>query len=319
MTRTHSLIIGFTCAVLALTGSTRAQSKASLSKAKELYASANYDEALSMLNELGTTVIAQGGGVVGAPSEEAASVALYRVLCLVAVGRSAEVDLAIERLVSQHPLFRPPSEELSPRIRTAVSSARLRMLPTMVQRRYEESRSHYDRGEFAAASAGFKWVLTALADPDMANLAGQAPLSDIRTLAGSFAGLAEKAMMPPPPPPVVAAAPAAPPAARTTPARDLTRVFTLDDADVTAPVIVRQNMPRFPGGLREPASGVLEIVVDVTGNVESVRMIDPVHIQYDGLLINAAKKWQYQPAMIDGTPVRYNRRIQVNLDPNVGR
>jgi hypothetical protein len=321
VTRTHALIIGFTCAVLALTESPRAQSQASLSKAKELYASANYDEALSMLNELGTTVVAQGGSVVGAPSEEAASVALYRVLCLVAVGRSAEVDLAIERLVSQHPLFRPPSEELSPRIRTAVSSARLRMLPTLVQRRYEESRSHYDRGEYAAASAGFKWVLTALADPDMANLAGQAPLADIKTLAGGFAGLAEKAMMPPPPPPpVVAAAPAAPPAAaRATPARDLTRVFTIDDADVTAPVIVRQNMPRFPGGLREPASGVLEIVVDTTGNVESARMIDPVHIQYDGLLINAAKKWQYQPATIDGTPVRYNRRIQVNLDPSVGR
>lgn len=321
MTRTHSLIIGFTCAVLALTASTRAQSQASLSKAKELYASANYDEALSMLNELGTTMVAQGGGIVGASSEEAASVALYRVLCLVAVGRSAEVNLAIERLVSQHPLFRPPSEELSPRIRTAVSAARLRILPTLVQKRYEESRSHYDRGEFAAASAGFKWVLTALADPDMANLAGQAPLADIKTLAGGFAGLAEKAMMPPPPPPpVVAAAPAAAPAAaRATPARDLTRVFTLDDADVTAPVIVRQNMPRFPGSLREPASGVLEIVVDSSGNVESARLLDPVHIQYDGLLINAAKKWQYQPATIDGIPVRYNRRIQVNLDPNVGR
>lgn len=319
MTRTHALIIGFACAVLVLTGSTRAQSQASLSKAKELYASANYDEALSMLNELGTTMVAQGGGVVGAPSEEAASVALYRVLCLVAVGRSAEVDLAIERLVSQHPLFRPPSEELSPRIRTAVSSVRLRMLPALVQKRYEESRSHYDRGEFAAASAGFKWVLTALADPDMANLAAQAPLADIKTLAGGFAGLAEKAMMPPPPPPVVVAAPPAPPAARATPARDLMRVFTLDDADVIAPVIVRQNMPRFPGGLREPASGVLEIVVDATDNVESARMIDPVHIQYDGLLINAAKKWQYQPATLDGTPVRYNRRIQVNLDPTVGR
>ena len=320
MTRTHTFIIGFTCAVLALTVSTRAQSQATLSKAKELYASANYDEALSMLNELGTTVIAEGGGVVGAPSEEAASVALYRVLCLVAVGRSAEVDLAIERLVSQYPLYRPPSEELSPRIRTAVSSARLRALPALVQKRYEESRSHYDRGEFAAASAGFKWVLTALADPDMANLAGQAPLADIKTLAGGFAGLAEKAMVPPPPPPAVAAAPAAAPATtRVAPARDLTRVFTLDDADVTAPVIIRQNMPRFPGGLREPVSGVLEVVIDAAGDVESARMIDPVHIQYDGLVINAAKKWQYQPATVDGIPVRYNRRIQINLDPSVGR
>lgn len=317
MTRTQTLVIAFTVALALTPVQALAQAQASLSKAKELYTSANYDEALSMLNELGTTVIAEGGAVVGMPSEEAASVALYRVLCLVAVGRSAEVDLAIERLVSQHPLYRPPSDELSPRIRTAVSTARLRLLPTMVQKRYEESRSQYDRGEFVAASAGFKWVLTALADPDMANLAGQAPLADIRTLAGGFAGLAEKALLPPPPPVVVAAPPApGPPAA---PARDLTRVFTLGDADVTAPVTIRQNMPRFPGGLREVVSGVIELVIDAAGTVESARLIDPVHVQYDSLLLNAAKRWQYQPAMVDGTAVRFNKRIQVSLNPTVGR
>jgi TonB family protein len=324
VTRTHAFIIGFTVAVLGWTASsTHAQSKASLSRAKELYASANYDEALSMLNELGTIVIPEGGAVVGTPSEEAASVALYRVLCLVAVGRSAEVDLAIDRLVTQHPLYRPPSDELSPRVRTAVHSARLRVLPTLVQKRYEESRSHYDRGEFAAASAGFKWVLTALADPDLAYLAGQAPLADIKTLAGGFAGLAEKALAPPPPPPApVVAAPAvmaAAPAPPAKPARDLTRVFTADDADVTAPVKIQQNMPRFPSALREPVSGVIDVVIDPTGKVESARIVDPVHLYYDGLLVTAAKRWQYQPATLDGIPVRFSKRIQVSLNPNVER
>ena len=324
MTRTSTLIIGFACAVLGLTAvSTRAQSQPSLSKAKELYAAANYDEALSMLNELGTIIIAEGGAVVGSPSEEAASVALYRVLCLVAVGRSAEVDLAIDRLVSQHPLYRPPSDELSPRVRTAVNSARLRVLPTLVQKRYDESRSHYDRGEFAAASAGFKWVLTALADPDLANLAGQAPLADIKTLAGGFAGLAEKALAPPPPPPVpvvtAAAVAAAAPAPPAKPARDLTRVFTADDADVTAPVKIQQTMPRFPNALREPVSGVIDVVIDPTGKVESARIIDPVHLYYDGLLVTAAKRWQYQPATLDGIPVRFSKRIQVALNPNAER
>ena len=323
MTRTCTHVIAFTFAILALTaGSTLAQSRATLSKAKELYASANYDEALSMLNELGASMIPEGGAVVGLPSEEAASVALYRVLCLVAVGRSAEVDLAIDRLVSQHPLYRPPSDELSPRVRTAVNSARMRVLPPLVQKRYEESRTHYDRGEFAAASAGFKWVLTALADPDMVNLAGQAPLADIKTLAGGFAGLAEKAMAPPPPPPAVVMPPpvvAAAPAIPAKPARDLSRVFTIDDADVITPVNIRQEMPRFPGGLREPVSGVIEVVIDTAGKVESARIIDPVHLHYDGLLTNAAKKWQYQPATVDGTPVRFNKRIKVDLNPGVER
>jgi hypothetical protein len=240
----------------------------------------------------------------------------------VAIGRSAEVDVAIDRLVSQHPLYRPPSDELSPRMRTAVSTARLRLLPTLVQKRYEESKSAYDRGEFAVASAGFKWVLNALADPDIAYLAGQAPLADIKMLAGGFAGLAEKALAPPPPPPAapapapVAAVAAAPPPPAV-PARDLARVFSMDDHDVRAPVTVRQNMPRFPGVLTAAVSGVIDIVIDAAGNVEAARMIDSVHVQYDSLLLNTAKKWQYQPAMLEGTAVRFNKRIQVSLDPSV--
>lgn len=308
MKRTVTLV-ALTAALLVSTA-VPAQSQASLSKAKELYASARYDEALAMLNELGIMSGSDAG------SEDAAAAALYRVLCLVAVGRAAEVDVAIERLVSQYPLYRPPSDELSPRMRTAVSSARLRLLPAMVQKRYEESKTEYDRGDFSAASAGFKWVLNALADPDIAYVAGQPPLADIKTLAGGFAGLAEKALAPPPPPPVVVAAPAVPPPdAAAAPKRDLTRVFTLEDTDVTPPVAVRQNMPRFPAALTTPVSGVLELIVDAGGRVESVKIIDPVHVQYDSLLVSTAKRWQYQPALLDGTAVRYTKRIQISLNP----
>src|SRR5262245_39633665 len=105
-----------------------ARAQVTLTKAKELYASANYDEALAMLNSLGVSM----------DESDAAAAAMYRVLCLVAVGRTGEVDTAIDRLVSQHPLYRPASDELSPRIQKAVSSARVRLLPNLVQRRYEE-------------------------------------------------------------------------------------------------------------------------------------------------------------------------------------
>ena len=304
MIRILALLVAFASALVLNAAPVQAQT--SLVKAKELYASANYDEALTMLNTL---------TLGGHPAEDAASIAMYRVLCLVAVGRSAEVEAAIDRLVSQHPLYRPPSDELSPRIRTAVSTARLRLLPPMVQKRYEESKTAYDRGEFMVASTGFKWVLNALADPDISYLAGQAPLSDIKTLSAGFVGLAEKALAPPPPPPVAVVAPAAPPAAP--PARDMTRVFTTDDSDVVAPVTVRQNMPRFPITLRETAAGVLELVIDTTGGVQSVRLLESVHPQYDSLLLQAARSWKYQPAHLEGTPVRYVKRIQISLAPSV--
>jgi hypothetical protein len=282
-----------------------AQAQPSLVRAKELYAAANYDEALTMFNVL-------GAGLSGekAQSEDAATIAMYRVLCLVAVGRNADVDAAIDRLVSQHPLYRPPSDELSPRIRTAVSTARVRVLPALVQKRYEESKTAYDRGEFAVASAGFKWVLNALSDPDISTLASQPPLLDLKTLAAGFVDLSAKALAPPPPPQVsLVPATVAPP-------RDFKRVFTTEDSDAVAPITIRQNMPRFPGNLTTAAQGVLELIIDATGGVETVRILEDVHPQYDSLLLSAAKRWQYQPAHVAGTNVRYLKRIQVSLQPS---
>lgn len=297
-----SVMFGFVALVCA---AAPAQAQPSLGKAKELYASANYDEALTMFNTLGSGLSGDS-----AHTEDAATIAMYRVLCLVAVGRNAEVDAAIDRLVSQHPLYRPPSDELSPKIRTAVSTARVRVLPALVQRRYEESKTAYDRGEFASASVGFKWVLSALSDPDISPLANQPPLLDIKTLAAGFVDLSAKALAPPPPPKVSLTP------ATVTPPRDFKRVFTSEDSDAVAPVTVRQNMPRFPGTLTTPAAGVIELIIDATGAVETVRMLESVHPQYDSLVMSAAKRWQYQPAHVAGTNVRYRKRIQISLAPD---
>ena len=315
MTRNRLPLFALLACFVLTAAATPARAQASLGKAKELYASANYDEALSMLNALGSSN----------EETDAAAVAMYRVLCLVAVGRTGEVDTAIDRLVAQHPLYRPPSDEMSPRIQKAVSSARVRLLPSLVQRRYEESKTAYDRGDFAASSAGFKWVLSALSDPDISYLSAQSPLSDIKTLSAGFVDLSEKALAPPP----VALTPAAvniapPPAASasastvttTNRGRDLKRIFSVDDSDVVAPVIAKQGMPRFPGLLTQAAVGVLEIVIDPAGSVESAKVVESVHPNYDPVLLAAAKKWQYAPAVLDGTTVRYLKRIQVSLEPS---
>jgi hypothetical protein len=42
----------------------------------------------------------------------------------------------------------------------------------------------------------------------------------------------------------------------------------------------------------------------------------PVNAQYDRMATAAAKNWQYQPAMVDGAPVKFVKRIQVSLVPN---
>ena len=296
----HRLIVrACTTLVLLLLGAAEAGAQApSLARARELYTAASYADALATLDALQAT----------AQPAERESIALYRVLCLVALGRTADANAAIETLVQAHPLYRPPTDDLSPRIRTALVDARTRMLPVIIQERYAEAKAAFDRKDFAPAATTFKWVLQAVQDPDIAQAVAKPPLSDLRTLAAGFQDLSEKALAPPPPPPppVVVAPPPPPP-------RDYKRLFTQADPDVTPPVAIHQELPGFRGRLPEARNGVLEVTISASGAVESARMVSPVHPQYDALAISAAKRWQYQPARVDGVPVRYAKSVQINV------
>src|SRR5215218_2625249 len=77
----------------------------SILAAKDLYASARYDEALSVLNGLKT-----GDNV------DRRSIEQYRSLCLLALGRSSEAENAIAAVVTADPMYRPGDTE-SPRVR----------------------------------------------------------------------------------------------------------------------------------------------------------------------------------------------------------
>jgi TonB family protein len=97
------------------------------------------------------------------------------------------------------------------------------------------------------------------------------------------------------------------------PPRDYKRLFTQADSGVTPPVAIHQELPSFRGRLPEARNGVLEVTISASGAVESARMVSPVHPQYDALAITAAKRWQYQPARVDGVPVRYAKSVQINV------
>ena len=60
---------------------------------------------------------------------------------------------------------------------------------------------------------------------------------------------------------------------------------------------------------------VLEVLIDITGAVESATMRTSVSPQYDRMVTLATRAWQYQPATVDGTPVKFLKRIQVSLVP----
>src|SRR5262245_39843397 len=273
----------------------RVEAQESLDAARQLYASAEYDTALTMLNGLMTT---------SKTREERRSVALYRTLCLLATNRRAEADRAIETMVAQDPLFRPTADEIPPRMRTAIADTRKRLLPAILQQRYAESKAAYDLKDFTAASVGFKEMLDGLADPDIAAVASQSPLADLKTLAVGFYELSVKSL-PPAVPLALAVAEAPVPA----PPPVTPKLYSIEDRNVVPPVPVRQQIPAYPGRVSAARSGVLELVIDKTGAVESAMMRVPVNAAYDRLATTAARSWQYQPATIDGTPVKFLKRI----------
>src|SRR5437870_5435101 len=84
-----------------------------LSAARDLYASARYDEALAVLNGMRPTS--------DDPAGERKWIEQYRSLCLLALGRGTEAEAAIGAAVTADPLFQPTENDASPRVRAAFS------------------------------------------------------------------------------------------------------------------------------------------------------------------------------------------------------
>ena len=112
------------------------------------------------------------------------------------------------------------------------------------------------------------------------------------------------AAAPPPAPAVVAAAVAAPP-----------RFYSTEDTQVAGPRPVRQSLPAFRGQITSQRAGVVEVIINEVGAVEQALMRIPVNPMYDRQVIEAAKLWRYEPATLNGKPVKFLKRIQVNLVP----
>lgn len=269
-----------------------AQAQTPLTAARDLYAAAAYDDALKILDTLTMD------GLAG--DREAAG--LYRALCLFAVGRADEGTAVIDTIIQNNPLYHPPVDDMPPRIQVAFTAARRRLLPVIAQKQYHDAKSAFDRQDYATASAMFTQVVDTLSDADVTTQASQPPLADLRTLALGFRALSDKAIAPPPVP-----------VAAVAPPRRILSVYTDAEPGVIVPVVVRQDIPPFPNRVIKSRSGVVEVLVNERGTVDEARMQTPVDPQYDDRVVSAAKKWVYKPATVDGTPVRFLRRVRVNI------
>ena len=88
---------------------------------------------------------------------------------------------------------------------------------------------------------------------------------------------------------------------------------------VHPPVAVRQQVPNFPRELVSFRDGVLELIINEAGAVETAVMRSPIHPRFDALVLSSAKTWKYQPATVAGTPVKFRKTINISMKQHAAR
>jgi hypothetical protein len=280
--RTFALLCGIV-ALFVVTTSAAAQEP--LAKAKALYDSAAYEEALTVL------------GSVSAPEAQQ-----YKALCMLALGRSVDAAGAVESLVTATPTFEPSVDEVPPRFVTLVSEAKKKLLPGIARRTFTEGREEFRNGDRQEALRKFDLVLTLTASP----VFEEAPdAEDLRTLASGFIELArattaarsEAAKAAEPPKAAEAPAPSAVP------------------PDVVQPTAIRQTIPPIPTGINGLGSPTASVRVEIgtDGKVIGAVMQQASHPLYDRMVLQAARDWLYTPAMLNGRPVPSEKVVTIQL------
>jgi len=310
--------------------------------AQNLYASAQYEDALRVLDGL-----APGAALL--PPEKL-RIEQIRVLCLLALERPADAQQAIEAILQLDPFYQPGEDEAAPKVRAAFREVRRRALPGVLQRLYDRAKQSYDKKAYDEAAAAFKRVLTLLDDPDLTLDSGA--LADMRLVAKAFLDLSQAAAAPPPPPAAPspppheqatdtagASPPARPPAdsapVRTTgaggspsqqaPEADGSQpkgapkapLFDAAAPDVVRPVPLRSDVdiPELMKPVGSERAAVVEVVVSAAGAVESATIRQGGGSVFDDQILRSVMLWRFRPATRNGAPVRYRMLVRVIIPP----
>jgi hypothetical protein len=310
---------------LMVVSASTASAQNTLEAAKDLYASAAYEEALTTLSHL-----SQNAG--GAPAVRR-QVDEYRAFCLYALGRTAEAESVAEALIRREPLVRLDAADASPRLEAMFTGVQKRLLPGLIRDEYRNLRPMLDQKQFAAAEPRLAEARRMLTEAERLGALDEG-LADLTVIIDGFLSLSRaqlEARAPRPraaspaagsaaPAPTVAEAASGPSeAAAVTPNIPRgPRVFSIEDADVTPPVTVYQREPSIPVELatilrsvKRPT--VLSLTIDADGKVEKSEVHLSVNKSYDTLLTRAASTWKYRPAMKDGKPVSYEKIVVVEF------
>ena len=278
--------------------------------AKDLYASASYEEALTTLS-----------GIESPPAEIARQVDMYRAFSLYALGRTAEAEKVAESLIRREPMME--LDEAAPRIEAMFQNVRKRLLPVLIRAEYRTARTELDGKKPESAKVHLNDARRMLASAQKIG-AWDEGLADLQVLVDGFLDLtraaADQSSLAAPAAVVSpAAAQMAQPIVPPVPVqRAAQSSYGPEDEGVTPPSVVDQRSPLMPEQLRRllkgrTGTGVFDLVIDETGAVQQAIVRTSIHPVYDALVVAASRSWKYLPATRAGVPVKYRKSIRITL------
>lgn len=272
----------------------RSDPQADFAAARTLYATAAYEDALERL------------GRIRDAGELRDQVDTYKALCLLALGRARESERVLEQILTRNPQYVPDEESVSPRLLVLFRTVRARILPPAARSLYATARASYDDGKFDIAAAQLRELLAILNADESDSL-----LTDLKLLAEEFLRLAEgnagtSSRT------VESGSAVERRAPRVAPSNG--PVYSMLDKGIAAPVEITRPVPIWtapPGMQRALYQGLMEVVIDEAGRVESAVVRRSIAPSFDAELVAATASWRFQPASRNGTPVKYRRTYEI--------
>jgi hypothetical protein len=287
-----------------------------LSTAKDLYASAAYEDALAILNRMDPGATAPD--VVRQVDE-------YRVFCLYALGRTREAESIAESIIRKEPLARLGADA-SPRLEMTFNDVRKRLLPSLIRERFRIARSALDQKSVSDAEASLTETRRMILEAEKLGVKPD-ELGDMSVLVDGFLQLIRSAQeqrtsqQPAAQQPGADSRPVAPaPDSRSTakvpaPASvDGSRVYSAADEGVSPPVVLDQRLPSMTTEMQSATralrtTGVLDILIDENGRVLDATIRKSLSTNADALFVRSALRWKYRPAKKNGVAVRYLKTL----------
>jgi len=93
------------------------------------------------------------------------------------------------------------------------------------------------------------------------------------------------------------------------------RIYSQADPQVTLPLSVYPRFPNDPPAVSSPRGTTLELTIAANGLVERVRMLTVPRNIHEFMLLSAAKAWRFEPAKLDGHPVRFRKLMTLTAIP----